>query len=115
MMGRASLSRLGLVVLLTAVLGFVFAVVVSAHRAAPARAAVGIGVESDRPGGPVWDDGLDGTDADDDSDEDGDAYAPAASPDPGAIPIRDNSPTPRPRVIPRRPKSPLLALEEDPP
>lgn len=107
-------SRFGLIVLLAAVFGFVFAVAISAQRTARMHAVLGLGVEAERPGTPAWNDGMDDVAGDEDGDGEQETTPPQSAPDPAA-PLADRK-TVRPlRVAQREPESPLLASEDDPP
>ncbi|CAN5703750.1 hypothetical protein BH09MYX1_BH09MYX1_16650 [soil metagenome] len=110
---RSRLTRLGLLLALTAVLGFVFALAISAQRTARMHAALGMGIEGARPGAEVWDHAFDGTDGDDG--EDGDEAFPPATPNPIAVPMRDRTHVHFRRIVERAPQPPMLAMAEDPP
>lgn len=108
-------SRFGLLVVLTAALGFLFAVAISAQRTARMHAALGLGVEAEKPGSPAWNDGLDDVANDDADDSDDELTPPDQAPAPAVVPFGDGDRRAPLRVAEREPDSPFLALEEDPP
>lgn len=108
-------SRFGLLVVLTAALGFLFAVAISAQRTARMHAALGLGVEAEKPGSPTWTDGLDDVASDDGNDGDDELTPPGTPPDPAVVPNGDGDRRDPLRVAEREPDSPFLTLEEDPP
>lgn len=108
-------SRFGLLVVLTAALGFLFAVAISAQRTARMHAALGLGVEAEKQGMPAWNDGLDDVANDDGNDGDEELTPPGNPPAPAIVPFGNSDPRAPLRVAERQPDSPFLALEEDPP
>ena len=108
-------SRFGLLVVLAAALGFLFAVAVSAQRTARMHAALGLGVEAERPGSLAWHDVANDVADDDGDDGDDELTPPGHPPDPAVVPFGDGDSREPLRVAEREPESPVLALEEDPP
>jgi hypothetical protein len=107
-------SRAGFIVALVAALGFVFAVAMSAQRSARMHAALGIAIETEKPGSSAWSDDLSDV-ASDDEDGDPDELAPPGDPPPPPA-LGDEGPRARPRRFAMlEPESPDLASEDDPP